>query len=873
MKKVILLALFMPFMAYGQILESFESQDLTKWVFYPAGRWSADPVEPLAGQYSLHHVYDNPDAGIDRAGISLKNLHPGDGVTRWSFMLRHGYDPSSMNNWSVFLMSDSDPGSMSADGNTRGYAVGVNLTGSDDTLRIWKVDRNVVSVVVSSGINWQTNIGSLSAARIVIERSVSGFWSMSVYKLDGTLVNSATGSDSELFSCNWLGIVYRYSSTRDRLLWFDDLSVEGVFYTDQTAPSVTDLKISGSNSVDVTLSEEPEQAFLMASNFKIGPQENTSSSCVKISGLKYRITFPAGFINKTINTLTISNICDIAGNCISDKKLSFTPFWAERGDVIITEIMADPVPGVNLPEKEYIEIFNRTQYTLNLAGWKLESGDQEAQFPYATIDPQQFRIICSEKDTSGFKRFGQVTGLPQFFSLTDGGKILTLADSSGVLIHGVEYSSEWYNDQLKSEGGWSLEMIDTSYPFFSDANWTSSQSFKGGSPGSVNSVSRFNKDDFFNGIENVFASDSITVSLRFSEPVFDLKCDDIILSGKTSAIEYLLPVDPLYREYSVKLKEPLSKRKIHEIEANEKMSDFAGNRIEKRLFEFGLTEEPERGDLLFNELMFNPLPGDQDYIELYNNSDKIIDASRILLVSVDDAIRDTSRIYQLSAERRCILPGTYFAITTNRKRILERYPESDPEHVFEIPYLPSMSDDAGHLVLLNRQLDKIDEVYYNQKMHYSLLSGYEGIALEKSDPAGNSALAVNWHSASESSGWGTPGKENSVYVSIPVTTDRIVLSSTRITPDGDGNDDLLSIQMNLTGNGNVISVSVFDENGSFVKKITDNFLAGPQASLIWDATADDGTPVGSGIYIILIRLFDDAGKTEQWKKICVVLRN
>lgn len=66
---------------------------------------------------------------------------------------------------------------------------------------------------------------------------------------------------------------------------------------------------------------------------------------------------------------------------------------------------------------------------------------------------------------------------------------------------------------------------------------------------------------------------------------------------------------------------------------------------------------------------------------------------------------------------------------------------------------------------------------------------------------------------------------------------------------------------------------VFDETGNYVKKIATNMLAGPEASLIWDGTADDGSPVNTGIYIVFITLYDDTGKTGRWKKVCTVVRN
>ena len=99
---------------------------------------------------------------------------------------------------------------------------------------------------------------------------------------------------------------------------------------------------------------------------------------------------------------------------------------------------------------------------------------------------------------------------------------LYLSDSTGTLIHGVEYSSDWYRDDLKSKGGWSLEMIDTSFPFYYQGNWIASESKKGGTPGSVNSVSESNPDISFYGIQNVFPDDSATIHIRFSEPVFNL---------------------------------------------------------------------------------------------------------------------------------------------------------------------------------------------------------------------------------------------------------------------------------------------------------------------------------------------------------------
>jgi hypothetical protein len=872
MKKVILLALLMPLPAFGQIVETFESGTTVNWVQSIEGRWKADTSSSLSGKFSLHHIFDNPDAGVDRIGIRINSLHPDEGITRWSFLVRHGYDPSSSNNWSVFLMSDAAPADMSPDGGTSGFALGVNITGYDDTLRLSKVKANQITTLITCRINWQTDIGMTNTAKIAIERSLGGRWTVSVFRSNGDLVGTSSGTDKELFRPEWFGVYYRYSSTRDRLLWIDDVKIDGIFYEDNTAPVITSCQASGKNSVEITLNEEPADEVMVPENFCLNREENKSVSVTRERNLIYRIVFADRLNNKSLNNLIINKICDVSGNCSQNVKLGFTPAWAETGDVIISEIMADPLPQVSLPGREYLEITNRTGFPFNLKNWKLSTEVGSSLFPETIIYPSDLLILCAIQDTLLFKKFGRVAGMKQFPSLTDEGRLLYVSDSTGEFVHGIEYSSSWYKDDLKSQGGWSLEMIDTSFPFYFKDNWKVSESKKGGTPGSVNSVTCSNPDISFYGIQNVFADDSATISIRFSEPVFNFPGILKSIRIGDTHIKDFRQSDPLFREYTIKPEVPIRKTELYKLQIADGISDFAGNMMQKCEFDFGFCAAAEFGNVLFNEVLFNPLPGDPDYLEVYNCSDKIIDVSRLQLVSVDDATGIRSGIVTLSDEGKCLLPGEYFAITTNRERISERYFSGDPEHLFETRSLPSMPDDKGHLILYNRELDKIDELSYNDDMHFSLLSNHEGVALEKTDPRNKSEESANWHSATESSGWGTPGAANSVFAELPSTADKVVLSSSKISPDNDGNEDFLTIKFNLTGNGNIVSLMVFDEAGNYVRKITTNMLVGSGTSLIWDGTSDDGTLVKTGIYIILINLYNDTGKTERWKKVCTVIR-
>ncbi len=88
--------------------------------------------------------------------------------------------------------------------------------------------------------------------------------------------------------------------------------------------------------------------------------------------------------------------------------------------------------------------------------------------------------------------------------------------------------------------------------------------------------------------------------------------------------------------------------------------------MQRRNFIFGLSDSASKGDIRFNELLFNPLPGDPDYIELYNCSEKIIDVSRLQVISVNDATGVRSSLYPVSGEERLIMPGTVYAFTSDK---------------------------------------------------------------------------------------------------------------------------------------------------------------------------------------------------------------
>jgi hypothetical protein len=870
MKKVFLLTSFFPVLLYSQISEDFESGVLNNWVQSIENRWSVDTTACISGVYSLHHSFDNLSAGSDQAGISLLNFKPVEGTARWSFKIRYGCEPSASNSWSIFLMSDKAPADMMQD-DVYGFVLGVNVEGYDDTLRLWKVKKGERKVIINSAVNWQNDIGTGRVALIEAVRSAEGEWSISVnIEGEGNPVLSS-GYENELFGVYWFGICYKYTSTRDRLLWIDDIIIDGVFVNDTLPPVIVGCKSQGRNYAELLFNENVDDSVTHPGNFLLNDSIH-AHSIYGLGGHSYLIEFEGSFINKSPNVLLIKSLCDRSGNCSGRIVIPFTAAWAETGDVIISEIMADPVPVVSLPGKEYIEILNRSDYDLELIGWTLTGNDQSVAIPYLELASGEIVILCSDENVSLFNGYGKTLGLEKSPELSDGGKMLVLSDNTGRMIHGVEYSNLWYGDKLKEIGGWSIEMIDTDFPFSGESGWKASVCAAGGTPGRTNSVAAVNPDRAFEGILNIFPVDSLNMAIRFSEPVHDLSGD---LSGQNFegvSIKSAVKTDRLQREFILTADNPLRRGKVYTIRLNDKVTDLAGNKPGKSIYAFGLPEPAGKHDIMFNELLFDPFPGSEDYIELYNCSDNIIDAAGLFLVSVSLTTGDTSGMHKVTADHRCILPHSYFTITADKGSLGERYFFSDPDNIFESATLPSMPDYSGHLILFNIWLEKIDEVFYDEKMHFPLLSTSEGVALEKIRPDFDSTDRTRWHSASESSGWGTPGSPNSVINETLPPENRLILSASRISPDNDGFEDVLVIGLNPEGPGNVVTVLIYDESGRLVRKLVTNMFAGEKASVVWNGTLDDGSLAPRGIYVILITMFDDKGKTEKWKKVCSVLR-
>ncbi|TNF43533.1 MAG: lamin tail domain-containing protein, partial [Bacteroidetes bacterium] len=136
------------------------------------------------------------------------------------------------------------------------------------------------------------------------------------------------------------------------------------------------------------------------------------------------------------------------------------------------------------------------------------------------------------------------------------------------------------------------------------------------------------------------------------------------------------------------------------------------------------------GDILISEILFNPVAGGSDYVEIYNNSTKEISTNRLYLASRDSKL-ELTQIYPLSKSKRLFLPGNYLALTKDTSGVFPWFEIKCRECFLQMEKFPSYNNDFDYVVLLDENMNVIDELFYTEKMHHLLLAEEKGISLER----------------------------------------------------------------------------------------------------------------------------------------------
>jgi hypothetical protein len=557
--------------------------------------------------------------------------------------------------------------------------------------------------------------------------------------------------------------------------------------------------------------------------------------------------------------------------------LFFSPLYVlsqNRYDVVIDEIMADQTPQIGLPSNEWIELKNVSANPVNLQNWRIgDATGQSGPMPNFILQPDSFVIVCTGSAVAAMQVYGKVISVTSFPSLDNDGDQLYLKSNTGLTIHAVSYSLSWYQNAVKSDGGWTLEMIDTKNPCSGISNWKASTDVRGGSPGIKNSVDAVNNDQSGPSIKNAYAFDNLNIVIVFDETIDSLKGATVAnysIDGGLS-IQSATSISPLFDKVQLRLTTAMQANTVYTITVNN-VTDCKNNSIgTKNKAKIGLPVDAAVMEMVINEILFNPKSGASDYVEFYNRSNKIFDANKLYIANRNSsgAINSPKLI---STIPYYIFPGDYIVATEDAVNLPLNYMVQNSDGVFVVSPMPSFPDDKGDVILLNLQGAVVDEVKYLDDWQFALIANPDGVSLERIDPDGTSQEATNWHSAASTAGYGTPTYKNSQYKILQSINATIEITPKVFSPDNDGRDDIATIQYKTTEPGYVANITIYDANGRPVRNLVKNATLGLQGYWVWDGLDDKKLKLPVGTYILFTEIFNLGGKKEIFKNVVVLAR-
>jgi hypothetical protein len=588
---------------------------------------------------------------------------------------------------------------------------------------------------------------------------------------------------------------------------------------------------------------------------------NTRTCCVMVFGLTLVVCAQ--------NAVACSDT-EISGK---DRESVPLPVSSPAGIIVLNEIMYAPAS----PEPEWIELINAGSESVNVAGWQIH--DLTGTPKTITDAPQQIlpgNFLLLTRDIVALRTVhpeitSPVFAVSAFPSLNNGGDAVVLLDNRGLTVDSLMYAPSW-----GGTGGTSLERLDVFAPSTRQGNWSSSEHASGSTPGEQNSVAIADSDLALFMKDSVVASSSTPVLLpvvirnrgrttaaAFVVEFFDDTSGDGVgapaeFVGNVSAESPVAPGDSAEATFVWTGAAPGRHGIVgHLLFVNDQ-------RTANNLATCIVTLAYPAGSIVINEIMFDPLPGDAEYVELMNLSPHRVALTgwRITDRPGSSGARNSTRLAGTSIE-----PGEFFVLASDSS-FTSRFPES---RLFEISGSSlSLNNSGDAVVLLDQTGEMIDSVAYDPAWHNPDLRDATGRSLERINPYFGSNDTRNWGTCTLPRG-GTPGGVNSLYSPKLHRTGRLTFSPNPFSPDGDGFEDVVVIHYELQLPVSLMSTRIYDARGRLIRRLANIEPAGPQGDLVWDGRDDNRGLARVGMYVVYLEAIDGQGGVLETVKGVVVL--
>ena len=248
------------------------------------------------------------------------------------------------------------------------------------------------------------------------------------------------------------------------------------------------------------------------------------------------------------------------------------------------------------------------------------------------------------------------------------------------------------------------------------------------------------------------ALEATTVEVQFSEAVAPASAGDTgnyaVSDGVGTPAAVQVAPDGNARRVLLSLAVALAAQQAYTLTV-ENIADLAGNVLaeDQKTFYFGEGDVPAPGDLVVNEILYDPPNlASNEYVELLNTSDKALDLG-------DFTLADEANTTAISEAARFVLPGDYAVLVNNAESFAAAFPNVA---FVEVPDFPSLNNSGDAVVIAYEGEARIvtDSVRYRPDW------GGTDASLERRSPSGPGNSAGNW--GTTLAAVGTPGAANTL---------------------------------------------------------------------------------------------------------------
>jgi len=296
------------------------------------------------------------------------------------------------------------------------------------------------------------------------------------------------------------------------------------------------------------------------------------------------------------------------------------------------------------------------------------------------------------------------------------------------------------------------------------------------------------------------------------------------------------------------------------------MYNECGLAIDEVLLPIRIINQAGSGDLLVNEILFNPVTDNYDFLEIINVSNKYINIKGI-------EIKNNQNTHSEIINTDLIIEaGQIVAFTENPDKLKSHYQPPDSSRIY-YQKLPAFNNDEGNVSLYTDSLGiklLLDSFNYSDSLHFILLVSTDGVSIERISTKLSSGNKENWFSSAEANNFGTPGYKNTAVADENNNEENLFLTSQIFSPDGDGYRDQLLLNYNLERSGFIANVDLYNDSGVFIKHLTQSQLLARNGFISWDGTNSIDRLASVGMYIVYYELLHPEGEVIRGKKVCIL---